>query len=580
MSGGTATAQARVLAVICVGVLAVSGCEGIGGSDDEAPRTGADGQVLPPYDPDEADALRPTLRQPSETMVLDAASAAARAEETVAALFESAPVVVIAAPDEQLRGASSAVALGVPLLISDSTTADTVAAQVEQLGAEVALAIGPVPDPGIDVVVPQDDAALAKVLGVQAAAVSVSAKEAAIKVANLDPAQPSLLVPEAAAPDDSSTSTGTDASASTAPGPLDSDRDELPATAAAEPSADKVVTVLSTGDPDDVAALGSARAAGAAVIIVPEADPRASDESVEALSATDPGTLIGLGKEFGDAQTLTWQAATAATGVTLPGGGQLVLPDKTYVALYGTPGTPSLGVLGEQDNAATVTRAEEMASTYDDLVDHPVVPTLEIIASVASAAAESDNSYSNKQPVDLLEPLVDLAQEQGLYVVLDLQPGRQDFLTQAKIYEELLLRPNVGLALDAEWRLLPHQVHLQQIGHVEIAEVNEVASWLADLTRENNLPQKALVLHMFRNAMIADVNAVDQSHPELAVLIHVDGQGAQPDKQATWNALHAHAPDVRYWGWKNFYDEDIPGPLTPQETMTLVQPAPDFISYQ
>ena len=40
-----------------------------------------------------------------------------------------------------------------------------------------------------------------------------------------------------------------------------------------------------------------------------------------------------------------------------------------------------------------------------------------------------------------------------MYVVLDLQPGRTDFLTQAKRYEPLLALPHVGLALDPEWRL-------------------------------------------------------------------------------------------------------------------------------
>ena len=66
----------------------------------------------------------------------------------------------------------------------------------------------------------------------------------------------------------------------------------------------------------------------------------------------------------------------------------------------------------------------------------------------------------------------------------------------------------------------------------------------------------------------------------LGLLRHVDGQGAQPDKQATWRSLLNNAPEVEHWGWKNFYDEDIPGPLSPEETMSLVEPTPDFISYQ
>jgi hypothetical protein len=33
------------------------------------------------------------------------------------------------------------------------------------------------------------------------------------------------------------------------------------------------------------------------------------------------------------------------------------------------------------------------------------------------------------------------------------------------------------------------------------------------------------------------------------------------------------------WGWKNFYDEDLPV-LTPEQTMRDVSPQPDLVTYQ
>lgn len=165
-----------------------------------------------------------------------------------------------------------------------------------------------------------------------------------------------------------------------------------------------------------------------------------------------------------------------------------------------------------------------------------------------------------------------------MLVVLDLQPGTTDFLTQAKRYEELLVEPHVGLALDPEWRLQPGQRHLRQIGSVSVEEVNSVITWLADLTREHALPQKVLVLHQFRLSMIRDRELLDTSRDELAITIHADGNGTPEEKFATWDALRAAAPDNVHWAWKNFYDEDRPT-FTPAQTMD-VEPAPVFVSYQ
>jgi hypothetical protein len=207
------------------------------------------------------------------------------------------------------------------------------------------------------------------------------------------------------------------------------------------------------------------------------------------------------------------------------------------------------------------------------------VPAFEIIATVASSVAGPDGNYSTESDVDALRPWVEAAGAAGLYVVLDLQPGRTDFVTQAERYRSLLELPHVGLALDPEWRLAPGQVHLTQIGTVGIDEVNSVVAWLADLTREHALPQKLLVLHQFQLRMIPGRERLDTSRDELAVMVHADGQGTQGDKQATWRALHQNEPAGIWWGWKNFYDEDAPM-LTPEQTMAQVQPTPSLVSYQ
>lgn len=355
--------------------------------------------------------------------------------------------------------------------------------------------------------------------------------------------------------------------------------DGLPQVSAPDPVPD--VVALSSGGPETAAAAVTARAAGTTVVdTAGQTDPRASADVVDALAGDRPSTVLALGAAFDGVAGLDWKTATAASGEQLPGGGQLLFPEHFLVAMYGSTEGPALGVLGEQDLTGSIGRVDDFAAPYAQLLpDRTVVPTFEIIVTVASGSAGPDGNYSTELDPEALRPYVEAAGAAGIYVILDLQPGRTDFLTQAQQYRSLLELPYVGLALDPEWRLQPDEVHLQQIGSVGVDEVNAVVTWLADLTRENALPQKLLVLHQFRLSMIGDRERLDTSRDELALLIHVDGQGSQPDKQGTWNALHQGAPSPVYWGWKNFIDEDTPM-LTPEQTVQQAQPLPELVTYQ
>lgn len=255
-----------------------------------------------------------------------------------------------------------------------------------------------------------------------------------------------------------------------------------------------------------------------------------------------------------------------------------LFPTYRLVALYGEPGTPFLGALGDQSFADSISRVQQLAEQYRPLTSQHILPTLEIIASVASAAPEPDGSYSYQASQQHLMDWVVTAKKHGVYVVLDVQPGREDFVTQAKRLEPELVQPNVGLALDPEWRLGPTQLPLEQVGSVGIGEVNRTAGWLADLTKQHALPQKLLLLHEFRLSMLPDRDKFDTSRPELAYAIQMDGQGTQPQKLDTWQSVTASPPRDVHFGWKNFYAKDMPM-RSPQETMAL-SPQPWYVSYQ
>jgi hypothetical protein len=326
------------------------------------------------------------------------------------------------------------------------------------------------------------------------------------------------------------------------------------------------------------AAAATALAAGARVIDVTGWDPRTDPAAIKALAAAKPAHVIAIGMRFGPARLLAARLAVAETGVQLPAGGQLLFPAHRLLALYGHPGAPALGALGQQDLNASIARIRAIAASYKRLSSVPVVPAFEIIATVAQASPGPDGSYSYESPVSALWPWVRRATAAGMYVILDLQPGRSSLLAQAKRYTRMLALPDVGLAIDPEWKLRPGQRPLRQIGSVSTAEINGVIRWLAGLTARLHLPQKLLVLHQFELSMIAGEQRLDTGHDDLAIVIHMDGQGTPSDKLRTWQAVTGAAPAGVFFGWKNFLVKDHPM-LSPAQTMSN-RPQPVMISYQ
>ena len=268
---------------------------------------------------------------------------------------------------------------------------------------------------------------------------------------------------------------------------------------------------------------------------------------------------------------------SSAAGAELPGGGRVLFPGHRLAALYGHPDMSGLGVLGEHDLPAGVARAADLAAQYQPLSDVPVVPTFEIIATYADTSPGPDGTYSTKSTVDSLRPWVEAAGRAGMYVVLDLQPGRSDFLSQARSYADLLTLPYVGLGLDPEWRVGPTQTPGEQVGGVDAAEVDTVIDWLAELTTQADLPQKLLVVHQFDPATLGAESTIDVTRGEIAVLIQMDGQGTTDVKDRAWHAVTGAAPAGLAFGWMNFY-QDTPT-LTPAQTMSK-QPTPSMITYQ
>ncbi len=265
----------------------------------------------------------------------------------------------------------------------------------------------------------------------------------------------------------------------------------------------------------------------------------------------------------------------AVRKVELPGGGTTVFGHRRFLtAYYGTAGTGVLGVLGETDPATAYDRILSVAKRFQ----HPgerVLPVFELIVTVADGIPGTDGDYGHDIAQSLVQPYIDAAHRYGALLVLDLQPGRTDFLTVAKRWQWALEDPYVGLALDPEWRMRSHQVPAQTIGRVSAQEVNRTSAWLAGLTAARRLPEKLFLVHQFKSSMVSDVDRV-RRRDGLAMVQHVDGFGSPAQKLATYAAVAR--PRRFTMGFKVFYDEDRPRMTA--AAVRRIRPAVRFVSFQ
>ena len=296
--------------------------------------------------------------------------------------------------------------------------------------------------------------------------------------------------------------------------------------------------------------------------------------ATEAVPAAEPGTSAVAAQVVDTVAAQVTDTVAAGRRRQLPLGGRDLFPRYRLVAYYGTAGTGSLGVLGEAPPRQTTRRLREVAKRYR--AGRPQVQiTYELISTVADAGPGADGDYSHFIDRSAVRTYVRSARRNNAYLVLDLQPGRSTFLSQARKLRWALKKPWVGLALDPEWRMGPGQVPGQQIGSVRAAEVNRVSRWLARLTRANDLPQKLLMLHQFRTDMVQNPQRI-AARPGLAMVQHIDGFGTRSQKLQTYRTVERSEQFTM--GFKLFYDEDTD--LFKPRRVLKIRPRIKYVSYQ
>jgi len=262
----------------------------------------------------------------------------------------------------------------------------------------------------------------------------------------------------------------------------------------------------------------------------------------------------------------------------LPLGGREIFPRYRLVGFCGTPGAPALGRL----TGRLAQRAQEAVSYGQRYAaDRQVLPVFELIAVVVQGVPGGDGLFRRRVPDSVVDAYLETARAAHGLLLLNIQPGHSDFMTEVKHFERYLREPDVGIALDPEWGMKPKQAPGVFYGQTTGQVIDEVASYLSGIVQHDDLPEKALVFHQMNAYVVKDEGAV-RPYPGIAVVKSVDGLGPKAPKITTYDfLLKSIAPGV-HPGFKLFFDEDTSRGgrlMTPAEVLAL-SPAPEYVMYE
>jgi hypothetical protein len=287
--------------------------------------------------------------------------------------------------------------------------------------------------------------------------------------------------------------------------------------------------------------------------------------------------------------------------------GPTLLPTYRIISYYGNPLSPYMGVLGSASPQVVIARLRQQEAAYVAAdPTHPTIGALELVAVVAQGSPGPNGYYSLRMPYSLISQELQIARENHLLLILDVQIGHATVQSEVQYLAPYLKQPDVELALDPEFAMKPGDIPGKQFGSMPTPPINWALSYLQGLVQQYHLPQKILILHQFIESMVPDWQGIKEQ-PNVVLVRDMDGFGGQQIKIANYEQF-IHQEAIPYTapiqplpgqttgvldaavvhhyqnssfvagGIKLFYTQDKPL-MTPQQVLQL-NPPPLVVIYQ
>nr|NLI49748.1 hypothetical protein [Propionibacterium sp.] len=256
-----------------------------------------------------------------------------------------------------------------------------------------------------------------------------------------------------------------------------------------------------------------------------------------------------------------------------------MFPRYRLFGYVGYPGDNILGRLGEGDIDERMAELLEHSAEYAG--DREIMPVMELIATTVHAVPGKDGTFRTRAPDAVIADWLNVARRNKAILLLDIQPGRAEFIDEVKHLEKWLKEPDVGVALDPEWAVDAGQTPGKVFGNSSGAELDEVARYLSELVAEHNLPEKVMVYHVLHPPIMKNESALKR-HPGVVPIKSADGIGTPGQKIAQWERIVAATTADVHMGFKLFFREDRKrgGRLMTSSEVLALKPTPEYIMYE
>jgi hypothetical protein len=252
-----------------------------------------------------------------------------------------------------------------------------------------------------------------------------------------------------------------------------------------------------------------------------------------------------------------------------------ILATNRLVTYYGNPWSGAMGILGQLSQSELVGALQRRAAQYQTAGGKPVRPAIHMVVTTAQASPGADGLYRARMPASLIREYSNLAANNGMLFIADVQVGRSTVADEIAVIHSFLEEPHVHLALDPEFDMWGSQVPGVELGHMTAAEINHAIGVMANIATQTG-QRKILMVHQFAASMLPDKAAIG-SDPRLDMAIIMDGFGGEDIKIKHYN-MYVRDSDFRFGGIKLFFDWDRPL-MTAGQALSLT-PSPNVIIYQ